>query len=339
MSRFEYYLENYTSSFICFLFAAITIFFLILFPCDYYNYNKVYNSNLSELNYIEGEIIEVQPPKGKGANYDFYIKGCDKEFYIHEKEVKGIKFNEGDYIKIHYADKVFFRGEYYKIINFDYNGKIIYGLEEFKEDYNPNAYIIGIVVSSIVFIGLIATGLILLFKNKPVNDVTKFVLFHKDKYGLTDKQVEEVIKQFEFSPKETKLDKPKEEIYKLFKDTIYVKNNRIYTSGLELVENDKYGDIFFDVLADTVSENELKVIYDDCIKDDGAIYLIYQINNKKAVINIYDDEVTKLFNIDESTLYFLNTKKSEPTKKEINEFLKQVEYYNKYEENIFFIKK
>ena len=26
------------------------------------------------------------------------------------------------------------------------------------------------------------------------------------------------------------------------------------------------------------------------------------------------------------------------TKKEINEFLKQVEYYNKYEENIFFIK-
>ena len=82
----------------------------------------------------------------------------------------------------------------------------------------------------------------------------------------------------------------------------------------------------------------MKVIYDDCVKDDGAIYIIYQINNKKAVINIYD-EVTKLFNIDESTLYFLNTKKSEPTKKEINEFLKQVEYYNKYEENIFFIKK
>ena len=80
-------------------------------------------------------------------------------------------------------------------------------------------------------------------------------------------------------------------------------------------------------------------IYDDCIKDDGAIYLIYQINNKKAAINIYDDEVTKLFNIDESTLYFLNIKKSEPTKKEIDEFLKQVEYYNKYEENIFFIKK
>ena len=37
------------------------------------------------------------------------------------------------------------------------------------------------------------------------------------KFGVTDEQVEEVIKQFEFSPKETKLDKPKEEIYKLFK--------------------------------------------------------------------------------------------------------------------------
>mgnify|MGYP003423277306 FL=1 len=149
-----------------------------------------------------------------------------------------------------------------------------------------------------------------MYKNKPVKNIRKYVEENKEKYGLTDEQVEEVIKQFEFSPKETKLDKPREEIYKLFKDTIYVKNNRTYTSGLELVENDKYGEIFFDVLADTVSENELKVIYDDCVKDEGAIYLIYQINNKKAVINIYDDEVTKLFNIDESTLNFLNTKKS-----------------------------
>ena len=52
MKKFENYLINNTSSFVCFLFAAITIFFLILLPCDYYNYNKVYNSNLSELNYI-----------------------------------------------------------------------------------------------------------------------------------------------------------------------------------------------------------------------------------------------------------------------------------------------
>ena len=30
----------------------------------------------------------------------------------------------------------------------------------------------------------------------------------------------------------------------MFKDSIYTKNNRIYTSGLELIENEKYGDIF-----------------------------------------------------------------------------------------------
>ena len=271
--------------------------------------------------------------------YDFFIDGVNKEFYIHEKEVKGIEFHEGDYIKIHYADKVFFRGEYFRIINFNHNGKVIYDFEQFKTDFNPTAYVISIIVSSLVFVGLIISGLILLFKNRPVNDVTKFVILYKDKYNLTEEQVKEVIKQFDFSNKVTTLDKPKEEIYKLFKDTIYVKNNRTYTSGLELVENDKYGEIFFDVLADTVSENELKVIYDDCVKDDGAIYIIYQINNKKAVMNIFDDEVSKLFNIDETTLYFINTKKSEPTKKEIDEFLIQVEYYNKYEENIFFIKK
>lgn len=339
MSKFENYLVNNISSFICFLFAAITIFFLILLPCDYYNYNKVYNSELSELNYIEGEIVEVQLPKGKSSNYDFYIKGCEKEFYIHEKKVNGIEFNKGDYIQIYYADKVFFRGEYYTIINFNHNGKVIYSFEQFKADYNPTAYVISIIASSLVFAGLIISGLILLLRNRPVNDVSKFIILHKDKYGLTDEQVKEVIKQFEFSPKDTKLDKPREEIYKMFKNTIYTKSNRTYTSGLEFVRNDIYGGIFFEVLAATVSENELKVIYDDCIKDDGAIYLIYQINNKKAVINIYDDEITKLFNINDNTLYFLNTKKSEPTKKEINEFLKQIEYYNKYEENIFFIKK
>ena len=151
MSKFENYLVNNTSSFICFLFAVITIFFIILLPCDYYNYNRVYNSNLIELNYIEGEIIEVQPPKGKSSNYDFYIKGCDKEFYIHEKEVKGTEFNEGDYIKIHYADKVFFRGEYCRIINFNHNGKVIYGFEQFKDDYNSTAYVISIIAASLVF--------------------------------------------------------------------------------------------------------------------------------------------------------------------------------------------
>ena len=156
-----------------------------------------------------------------------------------------------------------------------------------------------------------------MFRNRPVNDVSKFVILYKDKYGLTDEQVEEVIKQFDFYNKETKLEKPKEEIYKMFKNTIYTKNNRTYTSGLELVKNDKYGEIFYEVLADTVSENELKVIYDACVKDDGAIYLIYQINNKKVVMNIYDDEVSKLFNIDETTLYFINIKKNTPSKKEI----------------------
>ena len=60
---------------------------------------------------------------------------------------------------------------------------------------------------------------------------------------------------------------------------------------------------------------------------------------KYIVQAFYDDEVSKLFNIDKTTLYFIKTKKSEPTKKEIDEFLIQVEYYNKYEENIFFIKK
>ena len=339
MNKIDNFLINHTSSFVCFLFSFLVLFFLMFLPFDFYNQNKIINSELNEINYIEGEVIRVQPPKGKRTNYDFLIKDCDKEFYIHAKYVREHDFNEGDYIKIYYADNLWIRGSYHEIVNFEHNGKLIFSLEQYKEEFIPEVYIFGITGTIVAFITLIIVGIILMYKNKPVKNIRKYVEENKEKYGLTDEQVEEVIKQFEFSPKETKLDKPREEIYKLFKDTIYVKNNRTYTSGLELVENDKYGEIFFDVLADTVSENELKVIYDDCVKDDGAIYLIYQINNKKAVINIYDDEVTKLFNIDESTLYFLNAKKSEPTKKEIDEFLIQVEYYNKYEENIFFIKK
>lgn len=91
------------------------------------------------------------------------------------------------------------------------------------------------------------------------------------------------------------------------------------------------------MLADTVEEHEFKVIYDDAYKDDGAIYIIYKINGNVAVLYLFADEETKKFHILRNTLYFMFEKKSEPSNDEIVAFLKQVEYYNNYYENIFLI--
>ena len=152
MNKIDNFLINHTSSFVCFLFAFLVLFFLIFLPFDFYNQNKIINSELNEINYIEGEVIRVQPPKGKKTNYDFLINDCDKEFYIHAKYVREYNFKEGDYIKIYYADNLWIRGSYHEIVNFEHNGKLIFSLEQYKEEFIPEVYILGITGTIVAFI-------------------------------------------------------------------------------------------------------------------------------------------------------------------------------------------
>ena len=114
---------------ICFLFAFLMIFFLVFLPFDYHNQMKIVNSELNDINYIEGEIVRIQYPKGKKTNYDFLIKDCEKEFFISAQYVSEYNFEEGDYVKIHYANNLWIRGSYHEIVNFEHNGNKIFSLE------------------------------------------------------------------------------------------------------------------------------------------------------------------------------------------------------------------
>ena len=162
------------------------------------------------------------------------------------------------------------------------NNEVIYTLEEFKEHNNLDLQLVGLICCTSISIILFIIGLILMKRNKPVNDVRQFVLANREKYNLTLEEAKEIISQFD--NQNPVLDRPKEEIYELFKNAIYTKNGRVYTSALELVTNPAYDDIFFEVLADTVDELELKVIYDDSYQDDSEIYKTKRVKTAKTFL-------------------------------------------------------
>jgi hypothetical protein len=153
---------------------------------------------------------------------------------------------------------------------------------------------------------------------------------------LSLEEAEEIISQFD--NQEPTLDRPKEEVYAMFKNSIYTKNGRTYTSALEHLTNSAYDIIFFEVLAELVSELEFKVIYGDSAYDDTEIYLLYKINNKAAVIDVYLNEETRRYDIDKETLYFMFEDDMEPNEYEIACFMDEVRKYNLYIDDIFDIK-
>lgn len=333
MSKVDKFLYENTYAVLCFFGMLICGLIITIFYFDYNNMKDIYESDISKISYVEGTISKITNPK---TNYEMYVTDCDKEFYIHKKYIEDILIEVDDYVIIHYSNNSPIRGEFYEIVNLEINGDVVYTLEEYKEENNPSLYL-GLLVGSIVVeVGLLITGIILLKYYKPVSDVEKFVMANKDKYNLTYKQAEEVISQFQH-PKSLELDKPKEEVYKMFENAIYNKNNRIYISGLELMDNPAYSDIFFEVLADQVSDNELKVIYEDGLLDDSQIYIIFRINNKVAVLELFTEEETDKFHISNDTLFYINPKVKRPSIKENELFINEIKKYNLYNEDIFII--
>lgn len=330
MKKVENFLAYHTTSFVCFVFSFMLAFISLLLCFDYISYKEIEESGLDSINYVEGKITSINDRKG---NIDIYIEGCNKEFFIYDDLLKDTILNEGDYLVVYYAKNNPFRGDYYRIVNLEVNNKVIYSLEEFKESNNLDLQLGGLIACSSISVCSFIIGLILMKRNKPVNDVRKFILANREKFNLSLEEAEEIISQFD--NQEPALDRPKEEVYAMFKNSIYTKNGRTYTSALELVTNSAYDIIFFEVLADLVNEKELKVIYEDSVYDDSEIYLLYRINNKAAVINMLINEKTRKFDIDKETLYFMFEEDMEPDEYEIACFMDEVRKYNLYIDDIF----
>ena len=322
MKKIEKFLVNNTISVVLFLFSFISLLFSIFIFTDYLIINDIYHKEINEISYVEGNIEKVTHSK---TNINIIVKKSKKILYIHDKYID-INLVKNDEVKIYYSDNSFFRGNYYKIVQLEVNNSMIYTFSEYKENNNPHIELIGFCVCIIFTITLIIIGIIKLSKSNK----------NKNQYELTTEQINEIIGQLSFD--DSKIDVNYNETYDKLKQSIYTKNNRYYTSALELIESFKIGEIFFEVLADMVSESEMKVIFDDAYRDDSAIYVIYKINNKTAVLSLFEDEFSKKFIINKETLYFMFPKDSKPNNDEYNLFIKQLERYNLFDK-IFEIEK
>lgn len=335
MKKADCYLGSRAEPYICFLFACILAFLAVILYFDYVSIKAIHQSDLQQIGCVEGIVTHVETPK---TNTDVTVDGSDKEFYIHTSDLKGNTVKTGDSVVIYCAKNSPIRGNYYNIVQLTLNGETVYTLEEYKSSNNPSQYLGLCIGSSCGVLALVILGFILLikYKGQKTDGIKWFLLANKDKFDFTEEQIDEIAKSLEESKKpQSHPSKSENEIYQMFRDSIYIKNNRTYTSGLELIETEEYGDIFFKVLGDTAAEGELKVIYDDGYTYEDAIYVIYKINSKTAVLQLFWEEDTKRFQIDRNTLYFTFGRRSKPTKEEEKQFFAALDRYNLRCENIF----
>lgn len=207
-----------------------------------------------------------------------------------------------------------------EIVNMQVNGNTIYTFEQYKQYNNPTLYLLILIGVSVTFVVLVVLGVVFLKRNPYSEHGNSNSLWKgNDSENLVNSEMCEKVRQ-------------------KLKNSFYSKNNRFYTSGMEFVESQFVGNMFLEVLAEKVTEGELKVFYSDGAVDDSEIFVVYQVNNKKAVLYLFADENTHKFHVDQSTLSFVFEKNSEPSFEEFTSFIKQIEYYNNCCENIFDIK-
>lgn len=302
-------------SLIFFVLAAVFLFLAVIVGIDYGYLAKVCNSELQDIQYVEGAIETIDTV----TNTVLVIEGCDKQFYIRTERIQGNDIKVGDVVRLHYADSTLFRKNHYEIVNFEWNDKTIYSIEQYKKTNDITLLLVLLIVASVVAAGLIVAGAVLLIHNK-----TKY----KREKASGNNGIAGL--------RETKEQQPsQDELIDKFRGSLYTQNGRTYTSGPELVENDEYGDVFAQVLAETAVDDEVKVIFDDTCRDDGAVFVVSRINGKTAVLYLIADEETGKFPIENNELYFMFEKNDEPTTEEKKAFVRQIDRYNRYREDIF----
>lgn len=320
--------SEHVNAIICFLFALIALFGGILLFFDYQILQNVDNKTISEIPYVSGRILELDQHK---TNLDIQIEGSEKEFYIHQKYLEGFTLNVGDTAVVHYAEANFFRGNYYEIVNLTVNEQVFFSMEEYKESNFPIVYLIISISLFTAFLVLVVVGGV--FLKKPSNDSSIIKEYFKKQYNFTEEQAAEIA-----LIRNTKagLEEDREEIYKRFKKSIYKKDNKWYTSAMEHLKNEAYADVLYQVIADSLSDDELKVIYDDGLLDKSAIFLAFKNDGKTLINYMFNNRETNLFEIDNA--YFLFPKEYEMSEGEIKKYKEKLENYNQTIEDIFKVK-
>lgn len=317
MKNDNIFTRNYDSKpIVCFLLALIALILGILEAFDYFNTKAIVNSNLEEISFVEGIIVKAKKSK---SNIHIEIENNNMSYFIHSDYLNDYEINAGANAKIYYENSNPMRGNS-RIAQLEINGNVIFSLSQYKEKTNIGFNLAIFIIGANVGLILIILGIVFIIKNKKMKENNDF---------LSDNEIEIIIK----SLKNPKKDKALNSNIKK-EDLLFKKNNQLYTN-IELIENEEIGELFFEALGDLASENELSIVYDEAQINDSSIFVVYQINNRKAIIYLFIDEDKKKYIINRETLYFEDGKKVNEV--EIDKFISKIKEYNLLNEDIFVI--
>lgn len=312
-------ITKYYKTFICFIFMFIVLLPLIYTNNDYVRYKYISTASLDSLEFIEGEITEVKLHK---SSYDIYI-GDLKLFSNIKHDIES-----GDKVVIYYYTDTM--RDHNDIVEIRKEEDVIYSIENYIEKNNYMAYFyVNISLASIGVI-LLILGLILI--KFPANvDTIEMIKKYAKKYNLSEKQIEEAKAQLIPYYKRVEIDK--DALIDKIKKSFYIKNDRYYTSAMEYVESDECGLILNEVIYDIIDNGHLRLIYDDCLLDDIACFLVYKYNDKLVSIYMFDEGNGK-FLIDDTCCYFIYPKEMKMNLAEKNLFYEKLKEYSKYNDDI-----
>ena len=311
---------KHTKSLLFFLFFTIGLIITLVLNYDYNNYNAINQLEITELNNISGTIVKIRRHKTK---YEIFLDSTNIEFVTNED----LAIKKDDYVTIYYYKEDSFRNNETHILELRTNDEILYSFEQYKEKYNPNLYFYTILIISIIDIILFILGLIMI--KFPYDDnLVRAVFIHSGKDNkLSEKEINVFLKNLN-NPinNEEKLNIEKEELVNIFKQSIYTKNNKYYTSAMQYIDNSFYEKVFNEVLFDFLEENEFKIIYDDGLIDESGCFCVYKLNNKLVCIYMFIEDDGN-FLIDNSCFNFKYPRNVKMNKKEKEQFYNVLKDY------------
>ncbi len=170
--------------------------------------------------------------------------------------------------------------------------------------------------------------------NKLVEKLTlKFLEQEIDKQNHSKEEKEDMKRLLKesFEKSQQGLSEPKEIVKIKFENSFYTREGKEYTSAMELMETQEHAEIFKEVLFEKLDNGDFKVYFDDSLKDDSSIFIVYKNNNKLSVDNIYMDEKSNKFPIDLDLLTFSYPKDKKMSNDERDCFIQKLFKYNQNE--------
>jgi len=315
------FIFKHSKSLVFFLFFVLGFMFLLILNYDYVRYDTIKNLDINDLNIISGNVDKTTFHKTK---FTIYID--DIEYVINED----LEVNKDDYVTIYYYKTDGLRNNEIDIIQINIDNKCLYSYDDYINDNNPTTYFYILLTILFVDIILLILGFVMLKFPYDSKTLTANVIKNLAKdTNISTEEIMNIINNYQ----DESLDIDKEELKKIFKDSIYQKDNIYYTKAMEHILNSLYNKVFNEVLFELLDDKEFRIIYDDCLTNHSACFLVFKYNNKLVSIYMFNEEDGK-FLIDESCLYFVYPKEVKMKKQEKYEFYSVLKEYMLYNDDV-----